>query len=442
MSDIEESKQANSPCDDTVNARTVQIRKPSNRTSLKSGALALVAIMVGALFMAFSASQSNAAAVVLPWLKTTGNKIVAADTGSPVLLHGANFMRSDWTYNYSMTFEQAAIPEMKKWGGNVIVRGFASDPVNGNNAQYLAMLDQYVSLAQANQMYVVFVWRSDAPDGAQPNVPDASAKAALPKLAARYKGNPQVMYGLQVEPHGTGSDWATLRPVFETMVDAIRVASAPYVPIVMVPGSSYSKDVSGAITDPVKRSNIVYKPHAYEASTDYQAMFGNTYNAGLPVFIGEFAPSDGATMVDMNALISYTQQRGIGWAAWWMDYSNQVTSALVLSATNLSPASPWGTTVRNAMLTTPTVAPTVAPTVVPTVAPTVAPTVVPTVAPTVVPTVAPTVVPTVVPTVAPTVVPTVAPTVVPTVAPTVGTTLVCPVVASPAVGQTVTCVFR
>jgi hypothetical protein len=61
-----------------------------------SGALALVAIMAGALFMAFSALQSNAAAMVLPWLKTTGNKTVAADTGSPVLLHGANFMRSDW----------------------------------------------------------------------------------------------------------------------------------------------------------------------------------------------------------------------------------------------------------------------------------------------------------------------------------------------------------
>ena len=382
MSRIGQSTPASSSRHGAVNAKAVHIRKPKNRTALKGGALALMAIMIGTLFMAPSSAQTNSTGVAMPWLKTIGNKIVAADTGNPVLLHGANLMRSDWTYNYGTAWEQAAIPELKKWGANVVVRGFASNPVNSNTATYLAMLDKYVSLAQANQMYIVFVWRSDAPDGAQPNVPDASAKAALPKLAARYRGNPHVMFGLQVEPHGTGSDWATLRPVFESMVDAIRVASAPYVPIVMVPGSSYSKDVSGAITNPVKRSNVVYKPHAYEASTEYQAMFGNTHNAGLPVFIGEFAPTDGATMREMNALIAYTKQRGIGWAAWWMDYSNQVTEALVLSSTNLSPAGSWGTTVRNAMLTTPTIAPTVP------------------------------------------------------------LTLVCPVVTSPVVGQTVTCVYR
>jgi mannan endo-1,4-beta-mannosidase len=423
---------------DVVSAKAARNRRTSMISTPKGFVLSVVAIMVGILFAGFYATQeSDAAAASVPWLKTSGNKIVSADTGSPVLLHGANFMRSDWCSSYSMAWEQTAIPEMAKWGGNVIVRGFASDPVNSNDALYLAMLDQYVSLAAANHMYVVFTWRSDAPDGAQPNVPDASAKAALPKLAARYKGNPSVMYGLQVEPHGTGSDWATLRPVFETMVDAIRAAAAPYVPIVMVPGSSYSKDVSGAITNPVNRPNIVYKPHAYEVNTDYQAMFGNTYNAGLPVFVGEFAPAEGATLTDMNALISYTQQRGIGWAAWWMDYSNQGTEALVLSATNLSPASPWGTTVKTAMMTTPAL-PTSTPT---TTAPTTTttPSSTTTTTPTPTTTAPPT---TALPTTTTTTPPPTTTTTAPTSTAVAATTLVCPVVPSPVVGQSVTCVYR
>ena len=289
----------------------------------------------------------------VPWLKTSGRFIVAADSGRPVMLRGANIMRADWEAGYDTSWEEKAIPELAKWGGSVVVRGFASDPVNGNNAKYLQMLDTYVSLVTANDMYVVFMWRSDIPDGPQPNAPDASAKSALPKLAARYKNDPHVMYGLQVEPHGAGSDWTTLRPVFESMIDDIRGVSAPNTPIVFVPGSEYSQDVSGAVDDPVNRANVVYKPHAYQPSSNYQRQFGAAYDAGLPVFVGEFGPTESATMSDINTLMSFTSARGIGWAAWWMDYANQGTEALVKSATDLSPTEPYGARIRQELLTTP-----------------------------------------------------------------------------------------
>lgn len=288
-------------------------------------------------------------AMPVPVLSVSGNRIVRTDTSAPVLLRGANFMRSDWTSGYGMAWENVAIPALKAWGGNLILRGFASDPVNASDSSYLAMLDAYVSLATANQMYVIFVWRSDAPDGAQPNAPDTSGQAALPILAARYKGSPAVMFGLQVEPHLTGSDWATLRPIFETMVDNIRTASSPFTPIVFVPGSNYSQDVSGAISDPVSRSNIVYKPHCYQPASAYAAQFQATFNANLAVFIGEFAPTESATMTDMNILIPYCAANGIGWAAWWMDYSGQGVDALVLSATDLTPTSPWGVLVKTSL---------------------------------------------------------------------------------------------
>jgi hypothetical protein len=293
----------------------------------------------------------------LPWLKTVGNQIVTEDTNQPVLLQGANVMRSEWAWKnsvpFDMTWENKVIPEMViNWKGNVIVRGFASDPVNNDNIDYLRMLDQHVSLAQTYNIYIVFVWRSDTIDGLQPNRPDASAESALVKLATRYHGISNVVYGLQVEPHGV--DWLSLRPQFETMVDAIRLASVPYVPIIMVPGANYSKSVASAITDPVKRVNIVYKPHGYYASAESQTNFGSAYDAGLPIFIAEFGPTGSATMDDTIALLKFTRDRGIGWAAWWLDYANPGTEALV-DQINLSPTDPWGITAKNEMLTTPTI---------------------------------------------------------------------------------------
>ena len=72
----------------------------------------------------------------LPWLKTAGNKIVTED-GQEVILRGANIMRAEYNAKAvginatNLDWEKKAIPELaKNWNGNVLVRGFASDPVN------------------------------------------------------------------------------------------------------------------------------------------------------------------------------------------------------------------------------------------------------------------------------------------------------------------------
>ena len=69
-----------------------------------------------------------------------------------------------------------------------------------------------------------------------------------------------------MEPNVEGGiivSWTTLRPLFESMVDAIRPAAAPSEPLVMIPGTNWSRDLNGAITDPIKRPNVVYKTHPY-----------------------------------------------------------------------------------------------------------------------------------------------------------------------------------
>ncbi|HEX8830493.1 MAG TPA: cellulase family glycosylhydrolase, partial [Longimicrobium sp.] len=197
----------------------------------------------------------NPPATCLPWLRRSGRQIVRADTAQPVLLRGANIMEAEWKNN--ITWEKAAIPRLASWKGNVVIHGFASDPVNRHRTHYLALLDRYVALTRASHVYLVLSWRSNAQNGAQPSYPGRGARSALAALAARYRGDSHVMFSLHVEPHHV--TWSFVRPIFERMVDAIRHAATPYIPMIFIPGVGHGKDVSGAITDPVKRSNIVYK---------------------------------------------------------------------------------------------------------------------------------------------------------------------------------------
>jgi cellulase (glycosyl hydrolase family 5) len=313
-----------------------------------------VAVMFVAA-VAVRAPMANAATVPVPWLKTVGNKIVTANTDQEVTLRGANVLRSEWDRN--MNAERAGIPIMvNQWKGNVILRGFASDPVNNGNSHYLGMLDEHVSLAEANHMYVIFAWRSYSINGSQPNMPDDQAQQALVTLAQRYRGKPNVMYALQVEPHNV--TWSQVQPRYVQMVDAIRTASSPYKPIVMVPGIDWSRDVSGAMTNPVSRENVVYKSHPYNSQSQFQHQFIDAYNAGLPVFIGEFGylPDGGMFMTDVNALLAIARQRNLGWTAWILDDQTGST-ALVTNRSTFDPTSPYGVAIKNEMMTTPPVPP-------------------------------------------------------------------------------------
>ena len=288
----------------------------------------------------------------LPWLATAGNRIVVADTGEDVVLRGANLLRSEW--DLRMAEERLAMSTLsQEWDGNVVVRGFASDPVLEGDAEYLALLDEHVALAAEHRMYVVFPWRSHEINGPQPDMPDERAQAALAALASRYHGVSHVMYALQVEPRNVS--WEELQPRFVRMVDAIRDAASPHEPIVMVPGVRWSRDLSGAISQPVDRDNIVYKTHPYNDQSEFEEQFLDTYDAGLPVFIGEFGylPDHDMEMDDVEALLDLADERGLSWAAWAFDPSGG--PGLITDHETMAPTAPYGEVVRASMLGTPPV---------------------------------------------------------------------------------------
>lgn len=320
---------------------------------------------IAALLTVFAMSASAYAAPV-PRLTTSGRQI-QTESGQQVLLRGANVLRSEW--DRSMALERQAIPLLaSNWKGNIILRGFAADPVNARDPTYLAWLDEYVALGRANRFYVAFVWRSYPINGSQPNHPDSRATKALTYLANRYRAEPNVIFGLQVEPHNVS--WASVRPEFEGMIDSIRGASGSgnaSQPLIFVPGVEWSRDISGAITDPVRRSNVVYKSHPYSPQGDWQRIFGDAWDAGLPIHIGEFTldPSLGLDMTAVNALLGWARSHQVGWTAWIFDTCGCTSGqeGLISSWTTAAPRSPFGTAVRNEMITTPPVPDPTTPTV-------------------------------------------------------------------------------
>lgn len=284
----------------------------------------------------------------LPRLKTLGNNI-QTEGGATVVLRGVNILRSEWTN--SMNFERQAFPILSQWKANVVLRGFAADPVNNSDPTYLSFLDEEQQLAESNNMYIIYVFRSAAVNGDQPIAPDDNAQNALVKLAGRYKDKTNVMYGLAVEPHDVS--WSTLLPRFNSMVSAIRNASSPHKPIIMVPGTQWGRDVHWAITQPVTADsgiNIVYKSHPYDASSLFQQEFLDTYNANLPVFLGEFGTGTQMTQSDVDTLLKLTRDRNISWAAWLFD--SEGCPCIISDRTSFSPTSPYGISVKNETLST------------------------------------------------------------------------------------------
>jgi PKD repeat protein len=255
----------------------------------------------------------------MEWLHVEGNRIVN-ESGDTVVLRGVNIENREWNwaFSHSIDFELRGIEEVTSappdgWGANLILLAVASGPINRNEQDYMQALDQLVAAAKANNAYTLLVYRYGEPNSEQPNMPDQAAEDAMARLGDRYKDEPAVIYGLQVEPHDVG--WSTLLPRFTTMVDAIRDNHPDA--LIAVPGTQYSRFIHHALTSPVPRENLIYKTHPYDSWTSIQ----NNYQLdevaeSYPVLLGEFGPGSFMNLNDVDLLLDYADDAGLSWAAW------------------------------------------------------------------------------------------------------------------------------
>jgi endoglucanase len=285
-------------------------------------------------------------------LATSGNHIINANTGAPIILRGVN--RSG--LEYSVPDEQgflsgASISRaelqiiVSEWGCNIIRLPFNQDFVlrgrlGRSGEEYQAALDQVIYWAAMFGAYTLLdlQWLdADRVYGGTRNfvapLPNAESIELWSILAARYKDEPAVIYDIFTEPHDrllddpfplnapdgttytadqrsvTASEW---RPWARRLTSSIRAENPAA--NVFVSGTNWGYDLRGL---PMDLPNIVYSSHVYaNKGIDWPDAFGNL-SRNVPVFLGEFGGQETPEGLDfVRRLLVYAENLGLGWSAW------------------------------------------------------------------------------------------------------------------------------
>jgi endoglucanase len=251
----------------------------------------------------------------LPRLATEGNRIVDS-SGTAVVLCGVNRSGLEYDRTGNGISETEIRFILSEWKAQIVRIPFNQDWVL-RDPGYPALLDRVVGWISGNGAYVLLdlQWRNT--DVGIPPIPDEEAVSMWAMLAARYRGNPAVLFDIHNEAHDVS--WAEWRSRASEIIEAIRAVHPEA--LVFVSGLDWAYDLRGWEEEPLPYPNVVYSTHPYPFKAEpwaWDKYFGNAAR-NLPVFAGEFG---GRTehLEWGRQLIDYLTARGIGWTAWsWVD---------------------------------------------------------------------------------------------------------------------------
>ncbi|MCH8062440.1 MAG: cellulase family glycosylhydrolase [Chloroflexi bacterium] len=296
------------------------------------------------------APESQGSKENLKWLRTSANRIVDEES-TRIILRGVNIERRSfiWDFVQSVAYELRAIPIAtgegpEGWGATVVKLYFSSGPVLRGETEYISAYDEMISLANSNGAYVHLVYRDHEPNDDAPGRPDDDAKLALTRMAARYANHPGVIYGVQGEPFGI--DWVELATLYTDMIDSVRAVHPKS--LISVPGTQYGRYLRGVLDRPILRDNVFYTSHPYDdwETIQREYLLGDI-SAAYPIVLGEFGIGGAMPLTDdMEALLDYSEQNGIGWIAW--QFSDEACPCLLDNRDSFTP-SEWGKLVKRRM---------------------------------------------------------------------------------------------
>lgn len=288
----------------------------------------------------------------LPELTTSGNRIVIADTGEPILLRGVNRSGLEYAGADEQGFlSGAAISRLeievivRKWRCNIIRLPFNQDFVlrgrgGRSGEEYQRALDQVIYWASLFGAYTLLdlQWLdADRIYGGERNyvapLPNHDSIELWTTLANRYKDEPAVLYDLFNEPHDRLDDdpfalnkedgttypahhrKVTMRewqPWARALTNAVRAESPDG--LVFIAGTNWAYDLRGM---PMDLANVVYSTHVYSnKGNDWTTAFGDL-SRSVPVFVGEFGVTNNRSDLKFGRrLTRYLRDLEIGWAAW------------------------------------------------------------------------------------------------------------------------------
>jgi aryl-phospho-beta-D-glucosidase BglC (GH1 family) len=218
-----------------------------------------------------------------------------------------------------------------------------------NDTNYLPhYLDPAVKWAGELGLYVILDWHSIGNEmtGYAPQVPelfchtDAMTTNFWAQVAAHFRADPQVVFEIFNEPQNiSAADWQRCAG---RLAGVIRAQGATQ--LIIVGGLNYGRELDWVRREPVAGDNLAYASHIFPShpQSGWNHDFGNVA-ARYPVVITEWGyidkqetpnppdhyPSGDASTYG-NPLMSYLDERGIGWVACW--YDEQWQPAMLLKS--------------------------------------------------------------------------------------------------------------
>ncbi len=211
------------------------------------------------------------------------------------------------------------------------------------------VLKPAVDYASSKNLYVIIDHHQI--DNATTGTSAADATTFWADIAPQFASYTNVIYEPFNEPIDKSAPWATLKPVVQGWIDAIR-AEAPN-NIIIVPSMSYDQHPGDAASNPPTGTNLMYTAHIYPGN--WNTTFKNqvaTAVARAPVFITEWGYiPNGSDSTMGTASTTYgtdfetlVDTYGASWTAWVTDNSWMPN---IFSDSGLTQLTDFGTVVKN-----------------------------------------------------------------------------------------------
>jgi endoglucanase len=307
--------------------------------------------------------------------------------GSPLTLIGADRSSLEYSCTGDGHYGLADFQAMAGWGMNVVRITLSSEfwaNAEGACPNYHQTVNQAVALARSAGLFVILDLQWSAPlnlagdatrGGDQCPMPDTGKDVAFwHDLATTYRSDGGVLFDLYGEPFGIS--WTTWRdggtissgcyiiqgstsPLIagtyraigmQALVNDVR-AIAP-TNVIILGGLSWGYDLSGVSKGfALKGTNLMYDTHPFDYGgkqpSDWPASFGATAEK-YAVIVDEFGSYSCGTSYISQAM-SYFNQHHLSWLAWAWNLGGCGGPSL-LSAWPDTPSAPYGTTIRQQML--------------------------------------------------------------------------------------------
>lgn len=315
------------------------------RKRLKSFATMLLAMAVITASAIVSGGQASAAATPVKGFYVNGTTLYDA-TGKPFVMRGVNHAHT-WFKNDLA----AAIPAIAATGANT-VRIVLSDGGQWTRDDVASVQNIIALCDQYNLITMLEVHDATGSDSA--STLNRAVDYWISIKDALIGKEDRVIVNIANEWFGSWSSdgWAS---GYQAAIPALRNAGIKNTLVVdaagwgQYPNSIFEKGLAVASTDPLK--NMIFSIHMYEyAGGDAATVKSNIDNAlalNIPVIIGEFGHKHSSGDVDEATILSYTQQKGVGWLAWSWYGNGGGVEYLDLATGPAGSLTDWGKTVVN-----------------------------------------------------------------------------------------------